>query len=430
MRNTTSAGGVNGLGSGVRNVPENALRFWGKFTGKKMSARQKVRPLLEIREHLHQALRTLAGREEPLAVTISVNLFRKDPALRQKNQTLIRNAIRQFEEKARARTDLFSIEWIQQTRENLENLQEEIPYLSPPESVVLVASPREGSWFPLPFRVQEKVVVDRTYEIRDILFAVNRWVPYFAILFASDSDIIPYTGIGEELYELEELHAYLRGLRVEPEVEKATAGIQAGDESVLRQRLQAGYMHRALEWSLRQMDLKDTPLVLVANPKELGIARKILDELGVEPQQVLTLEKDLRDLREFSVRQEIWAKVQEWIVQHRTRLLERVERYFKIRRVAVGEHDPVILARTGAVETLLLEENYSFSAWSHREHPLKLRQDPPPPEEKDQWLYHEDMVDDVIETVLSFRGHVFFFPAGILQEKYQTRLIALLRYVP
>ncbi len=370
---------------------------------------------------LHEVLRELVGKQEPIAITIHLPLFRKDPALRKKNEVLVRNAIRESlqiaQKKAGNQPGILA-----RLEEQFNVLVPQLPLDKPPQSIVIVVSPSYRNFFALPFSVEKKVVVDRTFEIRAILYAVNRWIPYYLFL-VQDQQIIPYSGIGTEVRRLHDLEEVFRQLRVVPDIEKPTRGGQNPDETIVAQHAFAGYASRVFAYLRGQLNFRDIPVVLIANPQELGIVHRLAEDIGIPPENILRITKDLRDI-DRATAEEVYQLIQEWIVAHRRRLKNRIERYFKVRRVASGIVEVAQTAYMGAVETLLVEENFSVHAWTKEQIPLQVQLSPP--DQPEDWHEHADLVDDIIEFVLQYKGRVFFFPEGDLKD--YGRILALLRF--
>ncbi|MFZ4635327.1 MAG: hypothetical protein ACOYNO_14070 [Saprospiraceae bacterium] len=295
---------------------------------------------------------------------------------------------------------------IQQLMEKLDGLAEGVDFASSEEGLGFFVNDQLAEKVDFSFPVDHKVVVDTSFEVRDLVYGAGTLEEYFVLMLNRHESKL-YYALGKKMWDVGKHHADLKDLYVDAEwiFDKGN-----GDNDAFHTYL------RQMDKNLGQyLNHRKLPVV-VGGPEEAvqyffnqsrhaeQLKGRIHGSFDAEPDAKLheALEPILKSIRNAHAE------------GMKARLAE-AEGHHKASQ-GVGNVWP--LAMEGRVESLLVERGHRQTAYVHNN---ELHIDAPT---DGAYVLVEDAVDDLIEMVLKTHGQVFFLPMGTFEPK----VAALLRY--
>lgn len=293
----------------------------------------------------------------------------------------------------------------------LESLAAEVDHNRNLDGLALFASNETSEVFRLPFSVAPRVVVDKTFATRDLVFALNRSRRY-RLLLINPRQTRLFEGGGENLAEVNEGAFQLESVEDTARRDDAWWGVNRDAVHDARRRRFAIEVAEALH-PLQQAD--PLPLVVVGAEPWVSlfgdVARRADRVIGKIVGSFPTA--SARDLA-----QKANPVVDEWRARERRRVLGGLEAAVSANRYASGVDQVWRAVRRGQGATLLVEEGYHQPA---RVDPaglmLQWADDATAPDVVD------DIVDEIIEEVIARDGEVYFYPSGELASHQRIALI-------
>ncbi|MEX0782153.1 MAG: hypothetical protein WD557_05845 [Dehalococcoidia bacterium] len=302
--------------------------------------------------------------------------------------------------------------------ERLEALAEEIDWQQGEDGLALFANEDFGAWYRLPFAVDERVAVDRTFEVRDILYTLHRLPRYRVLVFSEQSGRL-LEGTGSLLDEVRDANF--------PMTWTGARGAIRGPEGPQMQRSNGWDAHvkefltdvaRALGEASRAESL---PLVLIAPAHVLPVFNGVSahgDDVAV------MIDGFHADASVSAIAELAWPRFEEWLHAQRQVAVDEVAAAEGANRLAAGTDDAWKAARGGQGHKLVVEEGFRRPAILKRD---GWELDLVPEEAAVQDRAHlDDAVDELIEMTLEKGGAVEFVDEDSLADRGRVALI--LRY--
>lgn len=354
---------------------------------------------------------------------LSIIIATKKPGHeRQQNHELIEKAI------ARAQILVKHSAWpkddINLLQGRLKLLQGKVEQLPLAEGLAIFISPNIFKIFPLPFSVTGKVILDNSFEVRDLVY-LNQFLRPYYLITVSKSRVRLFRGSGRDLQEIinndfpktyVEEYEYAR-----PSIgSSSSAGLKSfeRDKSVMSNiRVQAFF--RSADEMLKKY-VKVQTLLFVA-----GVADEInnFEKVSSHAKQIASRIRGNYDVDAVHPLAEMaWNKIKREIQVSNRELLLKLDD-------AVGRHlavDGIVnvwkAATDGQGHILLIEKDYMQRAYLNSDNPEHLSLFPP----AGKYEMVQDAADDVIELVRKKGGSVAVVENGEL-SKFQ-RIALILRY--
>ncbi len=368
---------------------------------------------------LHEQLRNLLGKKEPVVISLIKKLERDDPALRKKNKTIIENELKSALEKARQLIDDNNV--LQNLKTQVDQFLASFDLKHIPPGLAVYITPEKYLVFHLPFEPREKVIVDTTYEVRDLLLTINRYQPFWVLLISRKETPL-YTGVGEELTPVNDKTLYQTLIDID--YETFTKGDRAPDPTVLVERKFFNALAQRLRYIIHTylIPAGNLPVMILCNDKEKNYVNRIVENEPFPKENYKILAGDYFDPLSEDLRKRYRELVLEWIREEHKRQLARKEEFYKLGRVSAGVEETWKAALLSAVQTLLVKEGFRKEAWTHKDDPFQIVFEKPA--DSENWDYHADIVDDLIEEVVKNKGQVFF----IAPDQMDVDVYGLLRF--
>jgi hypothetical protein len=300
----------------------------------------------------------------------------------------------------------------------LEALSDEVDWRTNDEGLALFASEDFGAWYRLPFPVEERVAVDRSFETREILYALHRMPRYRALSLEEEATRL-FEGTGAALEEVRD-GGFPISWRGPGGVTRRPDGAMMQRSNVRQSHLQEFYteVDRVLAAATGNDPL---PLVLMGTRNTLSY----FEPVSTYPGQVAArIEGNYAKAAPAAIAEVAWPRLQEWLEVQRHAVIAEVASAQGNGLLAVGIEDAWKAALEGRGAKLVVDEGYRQAAVIHRdEWRLELvHADASIPEP----AHLDDAVDELIELVIEKGGEIVFVNAGTLDAN--DRLALILRY--
>ncbi len=270
--------------------------------------------------------------------------------------------------------------------------------------------------FHLPFQVTEKIVIDDSFEVRDLLFAAKLNRNYLLVLISSNK-VSTLMGYGKSLltFEMEGMPDNVKDM----ENEHSFPGwdyvdTKAYHESNLNNFIQ--FIDTVID---REMKGKEIPVIIMGDPKILGHYRKTTKMPGLILDYI---EGNFDHASKHELLNKIEPALHKLGEQQERKALNDLSDAVKRNQMVAGISQVWRVAAEARGRILIVEKEYREAARLGEDgYTLLLDK-----EVGDAHNRIEDAVDDIIEMVLKHKGDVVFVPEGALKD-YQ-RIAMVTRY--
>lgn len=280
------------------------------------------------------------------------------------------------------------------------------------KTIALFVSPVVEKIYYLDIPVEEKIIIDDSFEIRDLVFSKQE-IHKYLLLVLSKKSAHTYLGNTNEFIKLvinspAHIAAYKNDMP-----EKIANFSDAKEEQ-----------HKLLEKFLRHIDsglgllLKAYPLpvMVMADTAVAGQFKKITHNTEHIIQYI---PGNYEEATETELKKKIAPYIQDWKHVKETGLLQRLDAARSAGKLAIGMDNVWQVAEHKKGHLLVVEKNYMYQAQKNDAGQIS------PATKEGNAFYIKDAVDDVIEKVLANGGDVEFVDMGIL-DNYEH--IALIQY--
>ncbi len=251
----------------------------------------------------------------------------------------------------------------------------------------------------IPFPVRPKVIVDTSFEVRDILYTMNRLFHYY-ILSIGWKNTRMWEGFGEYITPLD--------------ISGAPDGAEDYREPLNEIRLMSD--RGQYEESLMQKYIRDlihyldkagrithqVPLLVAGDPKFLSRFK----EAFPYPELIVgELPNALDRASESEVQETARRQLHTMMETYERHLFDDIRKYIDAQRYVTGLEAAWKITHEGRGMILIVERGYRTEGWSSQTRPEILSTQPM---KSPDYIYHEDAVDDLIEAFLDRGGRVYF----------------------
>jgi hypothetical protein len=263
------------------------------------------------------------------------------------------------------------------------------------------------------FPVESKVIVDQSFEIRDVLYGASRLASYFALVLGKE-DARLYHGVGDRLVQVSDRMDLSEEERIYDDPHGAwkftkTRGDNDNWHSFLDHidQILGQYLHR-----------RHDPFVVLGTEADVNYFTNhtkhgnLLAGKRSGSYDHVSSEKILAEIEPL-VADLSSRRVQE--------VMERLDSSVATGGQSRGLQDIWPLARAGRIQTLVLERNARKPGYSSSDGMALFYEsnDAAP-------VYHKDAMDDLAEMVLDMQGEVVFAEPGTMDA--YDHVAAILRY--
>jgi len=282
------------------------------------------------------------------------------------------------------------------------------------KSIAIYVSPVFEKVLYLDIPVEEKIIVDESFEIRDLVYSKKQMHKYLVLQLSGKASRI-YLGNSDSFVRIvsntsESAHTYVNDI--------AERVLNFADMSERKEVLMDKFLHHidnSLDIILNAYHL---PLFVLGTERIVGHFKKLTKHAGavVEYMHGNYIEATEHELKEI-----LQPYVSDWKKVMQKDLVNQIEEAAGKKKLAVGIRDVWHEAINHKGRLLVVEKNYMYAAQHGGSEDVIYKTIEP----YSKFSYIKDAVDDVIEKVLENGGDVEFVDKDILNN-YQH--IAMIQY--
>lgn len=365
-------------------------------------------------------LKLVAGKTADPAVSIIIPTHRVSSE-RQQDYIRLKNAIKKVQEQLESE---YPKKEVQPVIDRLWAILEEIDYSRLLEGLGVFLSHDFEKIVDLPFNVEERVVVDNSFEVRDIVLAQQRLVDYFLLSLHEDEAVLFY-GKGANIKRVEDDKFPVSYDTNAWDKEKANfinpaTGSSQGtlEKENTEQRSLQYFLRRVDQYLTDYLTNPDTPLFLIGGEQVTGEFQQITQH---QDHITATVGGNYKHFAQHELADKLQPEINKYLQELRQAALDRLENISRD-YVTAGLPQVYRAANDGRADTLLVEKGYKEAAYLDKEYQLLYTN----PEQTEGLTYLKDAVDDTIEQVSENNGQIRFVEDGKL-AKYE-RIALILRY--
>jgi hypothetical protein len=299
--------------------------------------------------------------------------------------------------------------------QKLKNIINNLNFNTHKQSIAIYVSPVFEKVLYLDIPVEEKIIVDESFEIRDIIYNKKQQQKYLLLLLSSKESKV-YLGDIDKLDRIasntpESVYAYVNEA---PEKVANFSDMSARKEIVMEKFLRN--IDRSLDIILKTYNV---PIFVLGTEKIIGYFKKTTKHGSSINDFVFGNyeEKTVNELKKL-----IQPKIDDWQKIKDINVLNKLKTAVEKKQISFGIKSVWKDAMSHKGKLLVVEKNYKYAA----EHSLsneatsKIFQVTEP---YNKFSYIKDAVDDIIEKVLENGGDVEFVETGSLNEYNHIALI-------
>ncbi len=294
----------------------------------------------------------------------------------------------------------------------LQNLIKNLNFTTGRKALAIFVSPIVEKVFYLDIAVNEKIIIDESFEIRDLVYSKKQTIQYLVLLLSANSSKI-YLGNCSKFILIktdlpEDIHANQKD----------------SPEKVANFTDPIKYKEELLDKFLHHMD-QDLTLILNAYPLPVFVmgAEKVLGYFNKISRNHKSLVQFIHgnylDSSEKEIREVMNPYISHWQDMKEKALLLQLEEAMSDKKLEYGMKQVWQAATQKNCRLLLVEKNFMYPAQQGPEPEIIFKED----FNMNHPFYIKDAVDDVMEKVLSAGGDIEFVSDGALKDYGRIALI-------
>lgn len=283
------------------------------------------------------------------------------------------------------------------------------------KSIAIFISPTVEKVLYLDVAVEEKIIVDTSFEIRDLVYNKKEMQKFLVLVISAKKSRIFLGSISSFIRIVSNIPDYVTSYNFD----KSGRGSNFSDPSEMKEIV--------LEKFLRHTD-SGLSILLKAYPLPLFVmgTEKIIGNFNTvshNTKRIAGIVKgNFDDANEEELRNALEPSIADWKKVKQQDILYKLENAAGERRLALGMHDVWKGAMHKKGKLLVVEKNFIYPArFSENKEDIYAVEDL-----EIQEAFIKDAVDDVIEKVFENGGDVEFVDAGILN--YYNKIALILYY--
>lgn len=294
----------------------------------------------------------------------------------------------------------------------LKDLTGQINYNTHKKSIAIFLSHMVEKIFYLDIPVDEKIIIDESFEIRDLVYQKKEDVQYLLLMLSAKKSVMFLANSSEMKLVKSNI------------ANPVTAAEKGNPERVSNFSDPEERAEVLLDKFLHQMD-NDLTLMLKAYPLPVFVmgAERVLGhykKLTRHEQDIIAfIRGNYEDLPEPEIFKIVQPHVKNWKQVKQVDLLHQLEKAIGTQKIACGIEEVWQAATHKNSRLLLVEKNFMCSARQGAEPGIIYKENTP----EDYPFYIKDAVDDVIQKVLENGGDVEFTDDGMLKDYGRIALI-------
>ncbi len=297
-------------------------------------------------------------------------------------------------------------DWI----EKIQNLASKVDISRTLDGLALFVSKEVTQMVDIPFRVRERLIIDKTFATRDLIMGVNRATHYYIL------DLSLFRARLLSCFREQAIEITDNGFPLQSEFTELE--LNPTDFSREKEKQIKEFFNKVDKLFLSNYNGEPTRLVLAGVQKNLALYREVADAKDIIFEQ---LEGNHEAMSAHDLGKKAWEVVREKTRKERHSALNELQRALSAKKLASGISDVWRLANEGRIGTLVAEQEFHIPAGLEENNTLVLDTSNLP-ENK----IMPDAVDEVAEIVMEKGGKVVFVDDGTLGNHH--KIAAILRY--
>ncbi|HAO47335.1 MAG TPA: hypothetical protein DCQ97_10445 [Chitinophagaceae bacterium] len=296
----------------------------------------------------------------------------------------------------------------------LKQLASEANYNTHRKSIAIFLSPMVEKVFYLDIPVEEKIIVDESFEIRDLVYQKKQDMQ-FLLLMLSAKRAVMFLSNGSEMKLVKSNRAEEEHL---PEKDSPERVANFSDPDERAEKLLEKFLHQMDDALTLMLKAYPLPVFVMGTERVLGHYKKLTKhERDINDY----IQGNYEDLPEPEIIKVVQPHVSNWKRVKQLDLLHQLEKAAGAKKLAQGMEEVWQAATHKNCRLLLVEKNFMYAARQGAEPGIIYKEELP----TDYPFYIKDAVDDVIQKVLENGGDVEFTADGLLSD---YKRIALIQY--
>ncbi len=337
-------------------------------------------------------------------ISVLLSTYRTAPEYHQ-NEILLKKLIGDAEERLEKE---FSKRETQFYVDKLKGLAEKVDKSRTLDGLALFVNNNFATIIDLPFPVNNRVVIDRTFATRDIIMNVNRGIRYYVLVLSIEKIRLIQCN-RDEASEIEQnefpIYSNLDFYDLNP-----------SDLSKERAKKVKEFFARASRALKEYYNNEQQSLVVMGVEKNLGFFKEVTD---LDKHIIAFIEGSYINTSAHDIGKKIWPLVEEKMSDERNKFIDELEKAHNTGNYTANISNVWRFAKEGRVSLLLVEENYHQSCRHNEDNSIT-------PIDKPEKGMIDDAVDEAAEIVIDKGGKVVFVDDGLLKD--YNRIAAVLRY--
>lgn len=280
------------------------------------------------------------------------------------------------------------------------------------QSICIYVSPLVEKVYYLDVPVAEKIIVDESFEIRDLVYSRKELHEYLVLVLSAEKCAI-YLGNGKQLLPL----ALKNGNTAETVKNDVAERVSNFSDPQYRKEVLMDKFLRLADENLGDMlKMHPFPVFVLGTERTVGHFKQITRH---ERQMVQVVHGNFEQASEAELYKVVEPAIEAWKADKQKQLLQQLESAMGAGKLAVGMQEvwKTAVARKGRL--LVIEKHYRFAAYRGAT-PDEIF----PAEATENHPFHiQDAVDDVIEMVLENGGDIAFVDEPLLAQYDHIALI-------
>ena len=296
--------------------------------------------------------------------------------------------------------------------QKLQKMIRNLNYNTHKKSIALFVSPQIEKVFYLDIPVDEKIIVDESFEIRDLIYSKKQMIQYLVLMISANSSRIWLGNCSKFMLIKSNIPESLRGEdRDMPSRVPRVDDIHAHAEILLDKFLR--HMDEGLTLVLKAYPL---PVFVMGTEKTIGHFKKLTKNMAAIVQFI---NGNYEYHTEFQIRQVLKPYVTDWNLIRQKDLMHQLDKARSENKLMAGMENVWKAAARKNGRLLVVEKDFIFPAHYGEENDTIYKEDLT----LHRAFYIKDAVDDAIEKVLLSGGDVQFVDNGTLESEGQIALI-------
>lgn len=347
----------------------------------------------------HDDLKRLQAYRGFPALSLRLPTHRRMPEALQ-DPTRLKNLIRRAEKALEEREVPSNL--VSDYVDRLEAFHRQLDWRHLDQGLCVFVAPGRLAWVMLPEPVEEAVVVGETFLTRDLVRVANR-TPRYRVLVLSEKATRWFEGFGLRLNE-EKGHGFPMANEIaegEPP-EGFNRGVDPKDYANECTRV---FLRRVAEQVRPRLATESAPMFVTGVDRLRSFYREVAEGQPIAGE----LEGSFDQHSSHDLAEAISSVVEAWQRDRRSEVLARFDGVKGTKHGVVGLQDAGKAAVMGRVETLLVESPYAeLGRFNRSTGEVVLAAN------GGEHAAHEDVVDEIVETVMERGGEVIFYQDGRL----------------